>query len=49
MKACFQTEYESDYLKWKKIPVKKINEAAAKMYKKSEETLQKDNKTAEII
>jgi hypothetical protein len=48
-KMIFNTEYESNYKKWKKIPVKKINEAATSLYKLSEAVLIKNHILAEII
>jgi hypothetical protein len=48
-KLLFASEYVSDYNKWKQLPVETINNAASALYKKSEQTLQKDNKTSEII
>jgi hypothetical protein len=48
-KMLFNSDYESDYANWKKIPAKKINDAATQLYKMNEEILQKNKKTAEII
>jgi hypothetical protein len=48
-KIIFNTEYQSDYKKWKTVSVKKINDAAIKLYEMSEGTLKKDRKIAEII
>ena len=45
----FNSEYESDYKNWKKLSVEDINNAAASLYKTSEDTLQKDNNLFEII
>jgi hypothetical protein len=48
-KMLFNSDYESDYANWKKIPAKKINDAATQLFIKSEATLDQDKKTAEII
>ncbi|MDG1698168.1 MAG: hypothetical protein P8H93_04530 [Polaribacter sp.] len=48
-KSLFNLEYESDYTNWKKTPVEDINNAAASLYKKSEERLQNNNSLTKII
>ena len=48
-KILFNSDYESDYTKWKKVSTNKINNAATQLYINNEETLQKDKKTSEII
>ena len=45
----FNSEYESDYTNWKKISAEDINNAAASLYKMSEERLQNNNSLNEII
>lgn len=45
----FNTELETDDLKWKSIPVETINNAASILYERSEETLQRDKNVNEII
>ena len=48
-KIIFNSDYESDYTKWKTVSAKKINEAAIKLYEMIEDRLKKDNETSEII
>lgn len=45
----FNSEYESEYTNWKKLSVEDINNAAASLYKMSEERLQNNNSLTEII
>ena len=45
----FNSEYESDIVKWKELSVEKINSAAASLYEISEVTLLKDNSLSEVI
>ena len=45
----FNTDYESDHNKWKEISVKKINNAAAILYKTNERILKKDSSLKEVI
>ncbi|MFT5183468.1 MAG: hypothetical protein ACI84C_000594, partial [Flavobacteriales bacterium] len=45
----FDAEFESDFSKWKEIPVEKINNAAEVLYKRSEGDLLKDKNVFEII
>lgn len=48
-KLLFDSEFESDFNKWKKLSVKDINDAAAILYSTSEETLRNDASLSEII
>lgn len=48
-KMLFNSKYESDYAKWKKVSVKKINDAATKLYEMSEDALKKNNNSSEVI
>lgn len=48
-KLLFNSEFESEYDKWKKLSVKEINDAAVSLYKMSENNLQKDKSVSEII
>ncbi|MBL4708491.1 MAG: hypothetical protein JKY48_08650 [Flavobacteriales bacterium] len=48
-KLLFNSEYESDYNKWKQLPVEKINSTATTLYNMSENTLRKDRNLSEII
>ena len=45
----FNSEYESDIIKWKELSVEKINSAATSLYEISEDTLLKDNSLSEVI
>ena len=45
----FNSEYESEIIKWKELSVEKINSAAASLYEISEVTLLKDNSLSEVI
>lgn len=48
-KLLFDSDYESDYNKWKNTSVEKINDAAKQLYNVSEEELLKDKNVSEII
>ena len=48
-KLLFNSEYESDFEKWKKISVEKINNAAIQLYNLSEDKLSKNKNVNEII
>ena len=48
-KLLFNSEYESDYNKWKNISVEAINNAAEQLYNLSESNLLKDKKASKII
>ncbi|MDP5094057.1 MAG: hypothetical protein NWQ17_12155 [Polaribacter sp.] len=48
-KMLFNSDYESDYTKWKKVPVEKINKAASSLYESSENKLQTNSSLNEII
>jgi hypothetical protein len=48
-KLIFNSDFNSDINKWKKVSVYKINNAASKLYESSENILLKDNSLNEII
>lgn len=43
------SEYETDYNKWKQVSVTEINDAASSLYKISEDTLNENNELTEVI
>jgi len=43
------SEYETDYNKWKQVSVIEINDAASSLYKISEDTLNENNELTEVI
>ena len=45
----FNSEYETDINKWKKLSVEEINSAAISLYNMSEKRLQKDRNVSDII
>ena len=48
-KILFDSEYESDFDKWKNTSVEEINKAATQLYNQSESTLLEDKNVKEII
>ena len=48
-KLLFNSEFESEYDKWKKLSVEEINNAAISLYNMSEKRLQKDRNVSDII
>lgn len=45
----FNSEYETDFNKWKKIPVENINNVAKTLYNMSETSLEKNKTVSELI